>query len=345
MMRLTEVCLSRCPSILLLGLLYVTYVLIGGVVFWKLEGGLGQKDLGLLLQSKERLLVTYTCLNQEGLEAVAQVVHDASKVGLSLRGNYTTDGFWKFTSSAVFAATVVTTIEDLFLMAVLYDVRIHPPLQWSPLPLLPPQGHETLTDYSLAGYGNMSPSSTAGQIFCVFFALFGIPLNMVVLNRVGKYMLVIERNISDFLERKTRRRTCTRFFVHLVSFLSGAALFFIMPMLVFQQYEGWTYAQAIYYCFITLSTIGFGDFVADSNPDKAFPEWYSVLMASWIFFGLAWLALLINHSSDILERLNNHFKQRWGGQRPEEESGSAEPETPESQVEEEDEIQKPPIPQ
>ncbi|XP_053290985.1 potassium channel subfamily K member 17 [Pleuronectes platessa] len=304
-MRLTEVCLSRCPSILLLGLLYVTYVLIGGVVFWKLEGGLGQKDLGLLLQSKERLLVTYTCLNQEGLEAVAQVVHDASKVGLSLRGNYTTDGFWKFTSSAVFAATVVTTI----------------------------------------GYGNMSPSSTAGQIFCVFFALFGIPLNMVVLNRVGKYMLVIERNISDFLERKTRRRTCTRFFVHLVSFLSGAALFFIMPMLVFQQYEGWTYAQAIYYCFITLSTIGFGDFVADSNPDKAFPEWYSVLMASWIFFGLAWLALLINHSSDILERLNNHFKQRWGGQRPEEESGSAEPETPETQVEEEDEIQKPPIPQ
>lgn len=52
----------------------------------------------------------------------------------------------------------------------------------------------------------MSPSSTAGQIFCVFFALFGIPLNMVVLNRVGKYMLVIERNISDFLEGKTGRK-------------------------------------------------------------------------------------------------------------------------------------------
>lgn len=52
----------------------------------------------------------------------------------------------------------------------------------------------------------MSPSSDAGQIFCVFFALVGIPLNVVVLNRVGKYMLVIERNVSDFLERKTKRR-------------------------------------------------------------------------------------------------------------------------------------------
>ena len=88
-------------------------------------------------------------------------------------------------------------------------IMMQPPLQCSPLPLLPPQWHATLTDYSLAGYGNMSPSSTAGQIFCVFFALFGIPLNMVVLNRVGKYILVIERNVSDFLEGKTGRRVRT----------------------------------------------------------------------------------------------------------------------------------------
>ncbi|KAJ0062809.1 hypothetical protein NL108_008081, partial [Boleophthalmus pectinirostris] len=149
----------------------------------------------------------------------------ATKVGLSLKSNYTTDGFWKFTSSAVFAATVVTTI----------------------------------------GYGNISPRSTGGQIFCVFFALFGIPLNIVVLNRVGKYMLVIERNISDFLETKmskSGKKICVRFSVHFISYLCGVVLFFVVPMLVFQNQEGWTYSQAIYYCFITLSTIGFGDFVA-----------------------------------------------------------------------------------
>lgn len=33
-------------------------------------------------------------------------------------------------------------------------------------------------------------------------------------------------------------------------------------MLLFKEYEGWSYAEAIYYCFITLSTIGFGDYVA-----------------------------------------------------------------------------------
>uniref|UniRef100_H3CJP9 Potassium channel, subfamily K, member 17 n=1 Tax=Tetraodon nigroviridis TaxID=99883 RepID=H3CJP9_TETNG len=249
------------PSILLLGVIYMAYVLIGGLVFWNLEGDLGRKDIELLLQSKNRLLKTYTCLNQEGLEDLAQVFIDASKRGLSVKGNHTTDGFWKFTSSAVFAATVVTTI----------------------------------------GYGNMSPSSTAGQIFCVFFALFGIPLNVVVLNRVGKYMLAIVKNICTLLEGKTKHKKCACVSVHLVSYLSGVVLFFLVPMTVFQQQEGWSYSQAIYYCFITLSTVGFGDFVADNNPDKVYPEWYSVLMTSWIFFGLAWLSLLINHSIDLLE--------------------------------------------
>lgn len=137
----------------------------------------------------------------------------------------------------------------------------------------------------------MSPSSTAAQIFCVFFALFGIPLNVVVLNRVGKYMLASVRNLADFLEEKSGRRVSpsqnltltgdvvftadlmfcphslhsqrlSRVSIHLASLVSGVLLFFLVPMVLFQQQEGWTYSQAIYYCFITLSTIGFGDFVA-----------------------------------------------------------------------------------
>ncbi|XP_042187039.1 potassium channel subfamily K member 17 [Oncorhynchus tshawytscha] len=268
--------LSRIPSILMLAVLYVAYVLIGGLIFWKLEGGLVRQEKARILEEKRSLLDTYPCLNQEALDAIAQVFRDSSKVGLSLKGNQTMDSFWKFTSSAVFAATVVTTI----------------------------------------GYGNMSPSTTAGQIFCVFFALFGIPLNMVVLNRVGKYMLAIERNASDFIQGKTNHRKLTRFMIHLLSYLSGTALFFVMPMVVFKQQEGWSYSQAIYYCFISLSTIGFGDYVADSNPDQYYPEWYSILMASWIFFGLAWLALVINHTSDILERLNTHLKHWWSPEEP-----------------------------
>lgn len=73
--------LVRVPSILMLGVVYVAYVLIGGVVFWQLEGELSQKDMRLLLLNKNRLLRTYTCLNQEGLEEVAQVRRRSIKKG------------------------------------------------------------------------------------------------------------------------------------------------------------------------------------------------------------------------------------------------------------------------
>ncbi|KAL1258011.1 hypothetical protein QQF64_011255 [Cirrhinus molitorella] len=99
-----------------------------------------------------------------------------------------------------------------------------------------------------------------------------------------------------------------------------AFLYFVVPMLLFKEYEGWSYSEAIYYCFITLSTIGFGDYVADHNPAINYPEWYSCLMAAWIFFGLAWLALLINHSIDLLESLNAYMRRRQNAQAQVEES-------------------------
>lgn len=59
---------------------------------------------------------------------------------------------------------------------------------------------------------------------------------------------------------------CVRISIHSISFVSSALLYFMLPMLLFKAYEGWSYAEAIYYCFITLSTIGFGDYVAGRRP-------------------------------------------------------------------------------
>lgn len=83
-------------------------------------------------------------------------------------------------------------------------------------------------------------------------------------------------------------------------------------------------------------------FCLDNNPERTYPDWYSILTACWIFFGLAWLALVINHSIDNLERINNLLKQRWSNRNKKEGSASAECDNPETQLEEEDD--KPPLP-
>lgn len=63
----------------------------------------------------------------------------------------------------------------------------------------------------------------------------------------------------------------------------------------FSRYEGWSYFDSIYYCFITLTTIGFGDMVAlqkDNALDQK-PE-YVMFALIFILFGLAIVAASLN---------------------------------------------------
>ncbi|XP_053489868.1 potassium channel subfamily K member 17 [Ictalurus furcatus] len=281
-------------SVLLLGVVYLTYVLIGGVIFWKLEGDQVMSDIARLEVKKEKMLQIYPCLGQSGLEELGDFMLDITRNGMSLKSNKTAGGFWKFTSSAVFAATVVTTI----------------------------------------GYGNITPSTWTGQMFCVIFAIFGIPLNMVVLNQVGKYMLAIERNFCTSIAKKSSYQKCVLVSLHFASFIGSAVLYLVVPMVFFKTYEGWTYAQGIYYCFITLSTVGFGDFVANYNPNIDFPDWYGCILGVWIFFGMAWLALLINHTIDLLGHLEAYLKS---GKTTDKTNSPQDQELPETQQKELDE--------
>ncbi|XP_039605814.1 potassium channel subfamily K member 17-like [Polypterus senegalus] len=260
----------RIPSTVVLTLIYIVYVLAGGAIFWKLEGDVAFKYITEMESKKVEVLSKFTCIDRDSMNGLAQVIIQSYKNGISLTDNLTIQGFWRYSSSAVFAATVATTI----------------------------------------GYGNMAPSTPDGQIFCVFFALFGIPLNMVVLNRIGKYMLSMEKKVSASVGRKINCQRTLRVAIGLLSFLAGLSFFFCVPTVLFHEYEDWTYHQAFYYSFITLSTIGFGDLVAGINPDVTYPSWYRDFMGFWIFFGLAWLAQVINFCINMLEDLSSHLKQK-----------------------------------
>lgn len=47
--------------------------------------------------------------------------------------------------------------------------------------------------------------------------------------------------------------------------LIGCVLFVLIPTLVFQEIEQWTLLESIYFVVITLTTIGFGDYVAGNQ--------------------------------------------------------------------------------
>ena len=116
------------------------------------------------------------------------------------------------------------------------------------------------------GYGHLAPSTFGGRVFCMIFALFGIPLNLMVLRYIGDRVNQAISYVHNFLERKILQResdivaTKTLMWTLLVLIL----MLFVGALLYLQE-EQWNFLEGVYFCFITFSTIGFGDLVPNGG--------------------------------------------------------------------------------
>uniref|UniRef100_A0A665UZ21 2P domain potassium channel Talk-1 n=1 Tax=Echeneis naucrates TaxID=173247 RepID=A0A665UZ21_ECHNA len=239
----------------ILTLAHFMYLLVGAIIFQILEREAESNSRNHFQLEKLNFLANYTCLDGPALEKFVKVILDAWEKGVNPSGNSTNPSNWDFSSSFFFAGTVVTTI----------------------------------------GYGNLSPSTMSGQVFCVFYALCGIPLNLAFLKQAGKCLTVhlgrLKRGMVSVLPYK----------VLSLFFISGSLLFLVIPPLLFSYVEGWTFSEGFYFAFITLSTIGFGDYVVGTDPDKEYIALYRSLAGIWIIFALAWLALILNMAARVIE--------------------------------------------
>ncbi|XP_053315419.1 potassium channel subfamily K member 16-like [Spea bombifrons] len=259
-------CRRQTMLAIALSLGYFMYLFMGAMMFQILEKQAEANSRDQFQMAKLRFLQNYTCLDVRALEQFVQIIMEAWDKGLNPKGNSTNPSNWDFSNSFFFAGTVITTI----------------------------------------GYGNLYPSTVAGQVFCVFYALFGIPLNLAFLNLIGKglnsHLLALGRCAQE-----PGGSGVMKVVVMAVFLTTGSLLFLVFPPMIFSYVEGWSYGEGFYFAFITLSTIGFGDYVLGTDPNKHYISIYRSLAALWIIFGLAWLALVFKLAADLVEKLV-HFR-------------------------------------
>ncbi|EDV41707.1 uncharacterized protein Dana_GF17367, isoform A [Drosophila ananassae] len=163
---------------------------------------------------------------------------------------------WKFTGAFYYATTVLTTI----------------------------------------GYGHSTPSTVGGKLFTMCYAIVGIPLGLVMFQSIGERVNRLSSYVIKAVRTSLRCKRTVASEVDLICVVTTlSSLTIAGGAAAFSRFEGWSYFDSVYYCFITLTTIGFGDMVAlqRDNALNRKPE-YVMFALIFILFGLAIVAASLN---------------------------------------------------
>ncbi|XP_044878681.1 potassium channel subfamily K member 4 isoform X2 [Mauremys mutica] len=234
----------RRATVLALLTVVLAYLVSGAFVFRLLEQPHESRQQEALLVVREQFLQRYRCVPSQELDTLILHVRDAMGAGADPTANSTnsTSTNWDMGSAFFFAGTVITTI----------------------------------------GFGNTSPKTEGGRLFCIFYALVGIPLFGMLLAGVGDHLGFSLRQAISKVED------------------------------IFLRVEGWTLLESVYFVVITLTTIGFGDYVAGDGMGDKHP-WYKPLVWFWILLGLAYFASILTMIGNWLRVLSRRTRAEMGG--------------------------------
>ncbi|KAK2511094.1 hypothetical protein Q9966_016723 [Columba livia] len=141
------------------------------------------------------------------------------------------------------------------------------------------------------GYGSVTPLSAAGRAFCAAYAVVGVPVTMLTLTATARRLMgPLADRPRRYLQVHwgfTRHSAARTHFVLLVGVTMGVLV--LLPAAVFHVLEDtWSYLDAVYFCVISLCTIGLGDLVPAETPGQPFRQLYQVGVAGEWGLGERW---------------------------------------------------------
>ncbi|KAL7645594.1 UNVERIFIED_CONTAM: hypothetical protein RMT77_003980 [Armadillidium vulgare] len=160
----------------------------------------------------------------------------------------------------------------------------------------------SMTVVTTIGYGHISPSTTCGRLACIIYATIGIPFTMVLLTWTSDFFGEILFLL--FQARLDKDKQSSKIFIALGTtfyICVGFLVFIFLPPILFMHIEHWTYFEGVYFAFISLTTIGFGDFVTGKSVEGSLLYVYQIAVIIWIMSGLGYWVMIANFISRAIK--------------------------------------------
>lgn len=180
------------------------------------------------------------------------------------------------------------------------------------------------------GYGNIVPVTLAAKGFDLFFCFVGIILVGLIVAMIRQVVLtsaapcifwhrieIARQKLIKELEsestvlsseeaflRMRKIRRDIRFHeanLSLLTIVITFIFFWLIGAMIFSFIEKWSYFNAVYFCFITLLTIGYGDFLPVTPLGRT-------VFVVWAFFAVPLMTVMISYASDTLFQWAEHLE-------------------------------------
>ncbi|CAI2336476.1 unnamed protein product [Caenorhabditis sp. 36 PRJEB53466] len=197
------------------------------------------------------------------------------------------------------------------------------------------------TTMATIGYGNIVPVTPLGRLACVLFALFGAPIAIITIGDLGKFLSEctiwlykhmrkgsmrfesawkrfrgLEDSINEDLESASKNQESSildmendeidKSEVPVLMVFTIILLYIAFGGILFSILEDWSYMDAFYYSFISLTTIGFGDIVPENHD-------YIIIMLIYLGVGLSVTTMCIDLAGIQYIQKIHYFGRKFQG--------------------------------
>ncbi|NP_001020654.1 potassium channel subfamily K member 13b [Danio rerio] len=276
---------------LMLALLIIIYLLCGAAVFSALEQPKEKLAKERWAQRIEQFTNKYN-LSQDDLKNFLRNYEEANVAGIRVDA---TRARWDFAGAFYFVGTVVSTI----------------------------------------GFGMTTPVTIAGKIFLIFYGLIGCAATILFFNLFLERVITViafvlkfcherresrkagptqncRRPSTDNRDRRTDSLAGWKPSVYCVMLILGVAAILVSccASAMYSAAEGWDYLDALYFCFVAFSTIGFGDMVSNQREIYEAQVAYRVGNFLFILTGVCCIYSLFNVISIVIKQVLNWLLRR-----------------------------------
>ncbi|KAI6187864.1 hypothetical protein M3Y98_00291600 [Aphelenchoides besseyi] len=147
------------------------------------------------------------------------------------------------------------------------------------------------------GYGEDRPQTREGKVFILFFAIIGIPICscffIALTDRLRRpavwFRMKIHEKFAHTYDEKQRNIIYLIFLGYFV-----IITLFIVPSLGFMIIESeWTFVDAFYYCYMSMSTIELGEQQLGENSTEPHRSIYKIIEILYLFCGLSVMMVFV----------------------------------------------------